>query len=364
MYRTQNLQQFRPRDNEPDDRQKSPYDFPRIIKECDDENKLIGEELDRRLKLQHLQREKEAVKARYDYITEPRKKLSDTVDENVLKEQSMKFTMNRSLPKYNTNNEQVYNFDNERKENNNFNNNLNSQNNNYYNNRINPNYNNQGERNNYQNNNFNNTERYEQNKNFENNFFYKSNNRYQPLYKQTLKNLDLPPSPNKNVNNNLNGLNNLPFDDYNYNNQQNLSRSQSFPIRNQKFDNYYYDNNYDRTFDNKNQRFIQTPYKIEYHQRQNHFNNPSSNVPDYMLYDDKNISKTRPYYFYDKQNIQYRKYSPYIYDYERSRFGDKTYNYYLNEAMRSDISKDWKYPPQYYYLPRFNTKTHTYENNY
>ena len=32
--------------------------------------------------------------------------------------------------------------------------------------------------------------------------------------------------------------------------------------------------------------------------------------------------------------------------------------------MRSDISKDWKYPPEYYYLPRFNPKTHTYENNY
>ena len=361
MFRTQNLQQFRPRDNEPDDRQKSPYDFPRIIRECGNENKIIGEELDRRLKLQHLQREKEVVKARYDYITEPRKKLSDTVDENALKEQSMKFTMSRTMPKYNMNNEQVYNFDNERKENN-YNNNMNNQyNNNNYNNTMNSNYN-QENRMNYQTNNFNNSQKFEQNKNFENNFFYKSSRRDQPLYQQSIRNLDIPPSPNQNINNNS-----IP-NDYNNNNNNNqinnLSRSQSFPTRNQKFDDYYYDNNYDQTFDNKNKRFIQTPYKIEYHQRHNHFNNPNSSIPDYMLYDDLNINKTRPYYFYEKDNIQYRKYSPYIYDYERSRFGDQTYNYYLNEAMRSDISKDWKYPPQYYYLPRFNPKTHTYENNY
>ena len=367
MFRTQNLQQFRPRDNEPDDRQKSPYDFPRIIRECGNENKVIGEELDRRLKLQHLQREKEVVKARYNFITEPRKKLSDTVDENALKEQSMKFTMSRTMPKYNMNNEQVYNFDNERKNNNNYNyNNMNQYNNNNFNNSINSNFN-QGNNMNYQNNNFNNSQRFEQNKNFENNFFYKSSRRNQPLLQQSLRNVDLPPSPNQNNNNNSNNSfnrTNNNYNDFNNNNQNNLNRSQSFPTRNQKFENYYFDNNYDQTFDKKNQRFIQTPYKIEYHHRQNHFNNPSSSVPDYMLYDDLNINKTRPYYFYEKDNIQYRKYSPYIYDYERSRFGDQTYNYYLNEAMRSDISKDWKYPPQYYYLPRFNPKTHTYENNY
>ena len=237
---------------------------------------------------------------------------------------------------------------------------MNNQYNNNYNNTMNSNYN-QENRMNYQNN-FNNSQKFEQNKNFENNFFYKSSRRNQPLYQQSIRNLDIPPSPNQNINNNS-----IP-NDYNNNNNNNqinnLSRSQSFPTRNQKFDDYYYDNNYDQTFDNKNKRFIQTPYKIEYHQRHNHFNNPNSSIPDYMLYDDLNINKTRPYYFYEKDNIQYRKYSPYIYDYERSRFGDQTYNYYLNEAMRSDISKDWKYPPQYYYLPRFNPKTHTYENNY
>ena len=42
-------------------------------------------------------------------------------------------------------------------------------------------------------------------------------------------------------------------------------------------------------------------------------------------------------------------YNPYRYDYNGSRYGDKTYNYYLNAPMRSDISKDWRYPPLYLY---------------
>ena len=36
------------------------------------------------------------------------------------------------------------------------------------------------------------------------------------------------------------------------------------------------------------------------------------------------------------------------YDYEGSRFGDETYNYYLNEPMRGDIKGlNWKFPPLY-----------------
>ncbi|MCQ2818690.1 MAG: hypothetical protein MJ252_15595 [archaeon] len=56
------------------------------------------------------------------------------------------------------------------------------------------------------------------------------------------------------------------------------------------------------------------------------------------------------------------RFSPYRNDYERSRFGDYTYNFFLNAPMRGDVSEDWRYPPQYYYLPKFNTKSHTYEN--
>lgn len=44
-----------------------------------------------------------------------------------------------------------------------------------------------------------------------------------------------------------------------------------------------------------------------------------------------------------------KHYSPRRYDYEGSRYGDNTYNYYLNEPMRGDISADWKFPPLYCY---------------
>ena len=53
---------------------------------------------------------------------------------------------------------------------------------------------------------------------------------------------------------------------------------------------------------------------------------------------------------------RYKFYNPRRYDYEGSRYGDKTYNYYLNSPMRGDISADWKFPPLYYYnyIPKEN----------
>ena len=79
----------------------------------------------------------------------------------------------------------------------------------------------------------------------------------------------------------------------------------------------------------------------------------SHTIPDYILFDNLNhkTNTLTPYYFYDDNNIQYRQYSPYRADYDGSRFGDPTYNYYLNGPMRGDVSKDWRYPPQYYYQP-------------
>ena len=55
---------------------------------------------------------------------------------------------------------------------------------------------------------------------------------------------------------------------------------------------------------------------------------------------------------YDEVDDKYRYYSPYRNDYDGSRFGSYTYNYYLNAPMRGDISEDFKYPPQYYYKPK------------
>ena len=55
---------------------------------------------------------------------------------------------------------------------------------------------------------------------------------------------------------------------------------------------------------------------------------------------------------YDEVDDRYRFYSPFRSDYDGSRYGSYTYNYYLNAPMRGDISEDFKYPPQYYYRPK------------
>ena len=55
---------------------------------------------------------------------------------------------------------------------------------------------------------------------------------------------------------------------------------------------------------------------------------------------------------YDQVDDKYRFYSPFRNDYDGSRYGSYTYNYYLNAPMRGDISEDFKYPPQYYYRPK------------
>lgn len=65
---------------------------------------------------------------------------------------------------------------------------------------------------------------------------------------------------------------------------------------------------------------------------------------------------------YDKVDDRYRYYSPYRNDYDGSRYGSYTYNYYLNAPMRGDISEDFKFPPQYYYYPKYDTRKNMYYN--
>ena len=66
----------------------------------------------------------------------------------------------------------------------------------------------------------------------------------------------------------------------------------------------------------------------------NNYNDHSNN----MINSVRNLSSRR---------IKY--YNPRRYDYHGSRFGDDTYNYFLNAPMRGDFSADWKFPPLYYY---------------
>ena len=51
--------------------------------------------------------------------------------------------------------------------------------------------------------------------------------------------------------------------------------------------------------------------------------------------------------------IKEKHYNPHSFDFEGSRFGDNTYNFFLNEPMRGNYCGiDWKFPPLYNY----NTK--------
>ena len=102
----------------------------------------------------------------------------------------------------------------------------------------------------------------------------------------------------------------------------------------------------------------QEDIRKDYHTK----SSPALSIPDYMLYDDTIKNKIKPYYFYKNKNIIYSKYSPYRNDYGNSRYGDETYNYYLNGPMRSDVSKDWRFPPKYYYSLRYNPNTQRYEH--
>ena len=72
-----------------------------------------------------------------------------------------------------------------------------------------------------------------------------------------------------------------------------------------------------------------------------------------LLENERYLDKKEPIYDFDKtqeENLIFRRkkyYNPNNNDYKRSRYGDYTYNYYLNSPMRGDISEDWRFPPVY-----------------
>ena len=63
--------------------------------------------------------------------------------------------------------------------------------------------------------------------------------------------------------------------------------------------------------------------------------------------------------YFDKKKY----YNPEKNDYKRSRYGDYTYNYYLNRPMRGDISEDWRFPPIYNFSNRKSINHNLDSNN-
>lgn len=78
----------------------------------------------------------------------------------------------------------------------------------------------------------------------------------------------------------------------------------------------------------------------------NHFNIRNNIINLNNKFD---YSENMVYSMGDVLSNKYKFYNPHRYYYEGSRYGDHTYNYYLNSPMRGDISSDWRFPPLYYY---------------
>ena len=130
-----------------------------------------------------------------------------------------------------------------------------------------------------------------------------------------------------------------------------------------KNDNYNSENNYRRNYDNYNMERI----------NDNRENIRRNNSDFEYINNNRNIEKEkelRQYYlknpidYYHGEEIDdgFRHYSPLSNDFNGSRFGDYTYNYYLNAPMRGDKSEDWRFPPLYYYKPNYDPKRKIYTN--
>ncbi len=121
-------------------------------------------------------------------------------------------------------------------------------------------------------------------------------------------------------------------------------------------------NNRTINYDSNEYHERRSPQIRNYNQNQNLRYN--SNLNNYQNYHENNYrnSVEEPKRNYDSKRNYYsnsvdfcqhgfKYYNPNKEDYDGSRYGDYTYNYYLNAPMRSDKSEDWKYPPLYYYKP-------------
>ena len=138
-----------------------------------------------------------------------------------------------------------------------------------------------------------------------------------------------------------------------------------FPITNKDIKNEINNGYYKNIYNSKSQKIINPDIGIK--------KNEKNQLP-YNSYSHKNLFRyeEKPEYIKNRYNNRYNEdffnednddenmdiyngirrykyYSPKRNDYRGSRYGDYSYNYYLNAPMRGDKSQSWKYPPLYYY---------------
>ena len=149
-------------------------------------------------------------------------------------------------------------------------------------------------------------------------------------------------------NNNVNQNMNSGQQQYRYNNNGQNNARYKTP------DNYYNRNNYNNNFN------------VENNQNQMRRKNSDLNVENNYRFrniDDRNryyLKDPTDYYRGEEVDDGFRHYSPQDNDYNGSRYGGYIYNYYLNAPMRSDKSEDWRFPPLYYYKPKYDPQKKIY----
>ena len=155
----------------------------------------------------------------------------------------------------------------------------------------------------------------------------------------------------------------------NQNYNQNVNRQQRNPSANiqhykapekyevNNFDNFPENNKLSNSVDFTSNKKYDNTYKVV-DNAENGYNN------NYRLTKDRPMifARSRKYGQHNEQKNSVEKmdeslrFHPQWADYDRSRFGDYTYNFFLNAPMRGDVTEDWKYPPQYYYTPGANAE--------
>ena len=171
------------------------------------------------------------------------------------------------------------------------------------------------------------------------------------------------------INNNINNYElNSNYDNINTDNNRNIFNNNEYYYRNNKYNNNYFDdkNNINNQNRSKSNDTVQNPFSYDNTYRRNNLYR-SEEKPESLInkYNKDRINKMINYNNINSEEIdkdrdmdmdmddyngnkKYKYYNPKRYDYRGSRYGDYTYNYYLNAPMRGDKTRSWKYPPLYY----------------
>ena len=100
--------------------------------------------------------------------------------------------------------------------------------------------------------------------------------------------------------------------------------------------------------DNINQRYLNT-------ENNENTDNKYSNVYGFKRTDERRYKHylRNPYYRGEDKDDGYKHYNPEENNFSGSSYGGYIYNYYLNAPMRSDKTENWRFPPLYYYRPKY-----------